>query len=347
MQPSRPGAGIAGWWRATRYHFVPPSFLPAALGAFVAWSAAGQLDLRLYLVVLLAVIFNHIALNMTDDYFDYRHSVDRARGREKNPYSGGSGLLTSGRIAPSRMLAAFCALYGLTVAAGLYLTAVRGWPVLLFGIFGMACAFFYTAPPVRYGYHGLGELSQLVNFSLTIGLGSCYVQSRALSWEAAAAVLPLGFMMFAMITVNEIPDEPEDREGGKGTLVVRLGLRAGVGLYAGAMAAAYLVILGAPLAGLASRWAWLGLATLPWFVRAVRILARNYRDPVAMAPANLLTIRIHNLTGLLLVAGLLIHGAQLGLPMGRAWAAAGILLALYLPVAWKVFRPARPRLSPG
>ena len=341
MEPSPARAGLAGWWRAARFHFVPPSFLPAALAAFVAWAAHGRLDLWLYLVVLLAVTANHVALNMTDDYFDYLHSVDRARGRENNPYSGGSGLLTSGRIAPSRMLAAFCALYALTVAAGLYLTAVRGWPVFFFGLFGMACAFFYTAPPVRYGYHGLGELSQLVNFSLTIGLGSYYVQTRALSWEAAAAVLPLGLMMFAMITVNEIPDEPGDREGGKGTLVVRLGPRAGVRLYAAAMAAAYLLILGAPLAGLASRWAWLGLATLPWFIQALRVLTRHFRDPAAMAPANLLTIRIHNLTGLLLVAGLLVHGAQAGLPLGRAWAALAILLALYLPVALKVFRPTR------
>lgn len=339
MKPSPPGA--AGWWRAARFHFVPPSFLPAALGAFAAWAASGALDLRLYLVVLLAVTFNHVALNMTDDYFDYLHSVDRARGREKNPYSGGSGLLTSGQIAPSRMLAAFCALYGLTIAAGLYLTAIRGWPVFFFGLFGMACAFFYTAPPLRYGYHGLGELSQLVNFSLTIGLGSYYVQARTLSWEAAAAVLPLGLMMFAMITVNEIPDEPGDREGGKGTLVVRLGPRAGVRLYAAAMAAAYLIVLAAPLAGLASRWAWLGLATLPWFLQVLRVLARHYRDPAAMAPANLLTIRIHNLTGLLLVGGLLARGAQQGLPLGRAWAALAILLALYLPVALKVFRPAR------
>jgi 1,4-dihydroxy-2-naphthoate octaprenyltransferase len=341
VKSSQPRAGLSGWWRAARYHFVPPSFLPAAVGAFVAWAAGGLLDLRLYLVVLLAVTFNHVALNMTDDYFDYRHSVDQARGREKNPYSGGSGLLTSGRITPRRMLAAFCLLYGLTVAAGLYLTAVCGWPVFFFGLFGMACAFFYTAPPVRYGYHGLGELSQLVNFSLTIGLGSYYVQARALSWEAAVAVLPLGLMMFAMITVNEIPDEPGDRAGGKGTLVVRLGRRAGVRLYGAAMAAAYLLMLAAPLAGLASRWAWLGLATLPWFLQALRVLARHYRNPAAMAPANLLTIRIHNLTGLLLVAGLLVHGAQQGLPLGRAWAALAILLALYLPVAVKVFRPAR------
>jgi 1,4-dihydroxy-2-naphthoate octaprenyltransferase len=339
---SRPaGAGLSGWWRAARFHFVPPSFLPAALGALAGWAASGRLDLWLYVVVLLAVTFNHVALNMTDDYFDYLHSVDQARDREHNPYSGGSGELTSGRIAPSRMLAAFCLLYGLTIGAGLYLTAVRGWPVFFFGLFGMACAFFYTAPPVRYGYHGLGELSQLANFSLTIGLGSYYVQTRTLSWEAAAAVLPLGLMMFAMITVNEIPDEPGDRQGGKGTLVVRLGPRAGVRLYAASMAAAYLIILAAPLAGLASRWAWLGLATLPWFLQALRVLARHYRDPAAMAPANLLTIRVHNLTGLLLAAGLLAYGAQQGLPLGRAWVALAILLALYLPVALKVFLPAR------
>ncbi len=107
------------------------------------------------------------------------------------------------------------------------------------------------------------------------------------------------------------------------------------------MSLAYLVILAAPLAGLASRWAWLGLATLPWFVQALRVLVRHYRDPAGMAPANLLTIRIHNLTGLLLVAGLLAHGAQQGLPMGRAWGALAILLALYVPVALKVFHPLR------
>jgi 1,4-dihydroxy-2-naphthoate octaprenyltransferase len=341
MRPLQARAGLSRWWRAARFHFVPPSFLPAALGAFVAWAADGLLDLRLYVVVLLAVTLNHVALNMTDDYFDYLHSVDQARRREKNPYSGGSGLLTSGRIAPSRMLTAFCLLYGLTIAAGIYLSAHRGWPVLLFGLFGLACSFFYTAPPVRYGYHGLGELSQLVNFSLTIGLGSYYVQTRALSWQAAVAVLPLGLMMFAMITVNEIPDEAGDRQGGKGTLVVRLGSRAAVRLYAAAMAAAYLLLLAAPLAGLASRWTWLGLATLPWFLQALRVLARHYREPAAIQPANLLTIRIHNLTGLLLVAGLLIHGAVRNRPLGGAWAALAVLLALYLPVALKVFRPAR------
>ncbi len=338
---------LAVWWRAFRFHFVPPSYLPAILGAVAAWALTGRFHLGLFLLVVLAVTVNHVALNMTDDYFDYLHSVDRARRREQNPYSGGSGTLTGGQLSPAKMLAAFAAGYALTIAAGLFLTVARGWPVLVFGIVGMFSAFFYTAPPIRYGYRGFGELSQLLNFSLVIGLGSYYVQAESLSWEAALAVLPLGFMMFSMITINEIPDESQDREGAKRTLVVRFGPKTAVRLYGASIACAYLLILIAPPAGAASYWIYLALATLPWFWKAMRILSRNYRDPAAMAPANMLTIRIHNLTGILLILGYVIQGALEHRPLRIMIVPLVVLLLLYLPVAAKVFfRSGRPAASP-
>ena len=82
---------VAVWWQAFRYHFVPPSFLPAILGGVLAWTITREFHPILFLLTVLGITFNHIALNMTDDYFDYQHSVDRAKNREKNPYSGGSG----------------------------------------------------------------------------------------------------------------------------------------------------------------------------------------------------------------------------------------------------------------
>jgi 1,4-dihydroxy-2-naphthoate octaprenyltransferase len=339
---------LAAWWRAFRYHFAPPSYLPAILGAVASWDLTGRFHLGYFLLVVLAVTVNHIALNMTDDYFDYLHSVDRARRREQNPYSGGSGTLTSGLLAPRRMLAAFSFGYALTIAIGLYLTAVRGWPVLAFGLLGMFSAFFYTAPPIRYGYRGFGELSQLLNFSLVIGLGAYYVQALSLSWETALAVLPLGFMMFSMITINEIPDESQDRESGKRTLVVRFGPKTAVWLYGAGIACAYLLILIAPLAGAASYWMWLSLATVPWFWKAMAVLSRNYRNPAAMAPANMLTIRIHNLTGILLILGYVIQGALNRRSLRVMIAPLAVLLLLDLPVAAKVFfRPKRPASSLG
>jgi 1,4-dihydroxy-2-naphthoate octaprenyltransferase len=328
---------LAVWWRALRFHYVPPSFLPAILGSVIAWATTGKFFLGYYLVVVFAVTLNHVALNMTDDYFDFKHSVDRARHREGNPYSGGSGLLTGGIMKPSHMRRAFTVLYLLVIAAGVYLTAARGWQVLLFGLVGMASAYFYTAPPLRYGYHGLGEVSQLVNFSLVIGLGAFFVQARSLSWEAVFGVLPLGFMMFSMITINEIPDAENDREGGKRTLVVRLGPLAGVGLYGAGMAIAYLIVLLCPPAGLTSWWTYLVFLTLPLLARALVVLLRDYRNPQAMLPANVLTIRIHNLTGILLIAAYVVRGTTNGRELRDMGIPLLVLVLLYLPVAVAVF----------
>jgi 1,4-dihydroxy-2-naphthoate octaprenyltransferase len=329
------------WWRACRYHFVPPSFLPAALGAVLAWALTGKFSLVCYLIVVLATTINHIALNMTDDYFDYKHSVDEAREQGPNPYSGGSGLLTSGALRPSRMRLAFSILYLVTIAAGLYLTVTRGWAVLVFGAIGMFSAYFYAAPPLRYGYHGFGEISQLLNFSLVIGLGSFYVQAGRLSWEAAFVLLPLGLMMFAMITINEIPDVHSDAKAGKRTLVVRLGRLRGVWLYGGSMSLAYVVILCSPLLGLSSYWTYLVFLTIPWFITAFIVLRKNYRDPVSMSPANMLTIRIHNFTGILLVGAYVIQGGIDRRGLDRMGIPVAVLLLLYLPVALAQISPRR------
>jgi 1,4-dihydroxy-2-naphthoate octaprenyltransferase len=331
------------WWRAFRYHFVPPSFLPAILGAVIAWSISGRFSLGYFVVVVLAVTLNHIALNMTDDYYDYKQSVDRAAGHVENPYSGGSGLLTSGAIKPAHMRRVFLFLYFLTCAAGVFLTIMRGWPVIAFGLVGVLSAYFYTAPPVRYAYRGFGEVSQLLNFSLVIGLGAYFVQSRDLSWEAALAVLPLGLMMFAMITINEIPDSESDGTGGKRTLVVNFGRSAGVWLYGAAGAAAYLVILGSPLFGLTTFWTYASLLTFPMFARAFSVLRRNYMNPAAMAPANMLTIRAHNLMGILLIAAYVIRGVIGQRPPGQMIVPLVILLVLYLPVAVTIFPRRQPR----
>ena len=93
-----------------------------------------------FLLVLIGVVINHMALNMADDYFDHEHAVDRSKPEEKNPYSGGSGTLDSGLIRPSAMFRAFVICFSATVAIGLYLTVARGLPVLLFVLLGVFCS---------------------------------------------------------------------------------------------------------------------------------------------------------------------------------------------------------------
>jgi len=328
---------LPAWWRAFRYHFVPSSFLPAILGGVVAWTQTGIIHKWFFFLVVLGVTLNHIALNMTDDYFDYRASVDQKNKKTVNPYAGGSGTLTSGKIKPQDMRFVFTSFYVLTMIIGLYLCAARTWWLLAFGLFGMASSYFYTAPPIRYGYRGFGEFSQLVNFSLTIGLGAYVVQTVFFSWEAFWVLLPLGLMMFAMIIINEIPDRKDDATAGKNNLVVLFGAKKAVRLYAAAMIAAYLVILFTPLFHLTSYWIYLALFTLPWSARASVILKRNISDTSRLAPANLLTIRAHNLTGILLIVAYLIEGIKNNHDFDPIFFTAFVLAVFYIPAAISLF----------
>jgi 1,4-dihydroxy-2-naphthoate octaprenyltransferase len=334
---NRSPSNIAIWWQAFRYHFVPASFLPAFLGSIIAWAMTGRFYPSYFILTVLGVTINHIALNMTDDYYDFQHSVDRGKNRESNPYSGGSGTLTSGYLSPRQMARAFRIGYLITIGIGLVLVVTRGWQVLFFGVFGVWCAFFYTAPPIRYGYRGFGELSQLINFSLTIGLGAFFVQSQYISWDAMYVLLPLGFMMFAMITINEIPDENDDRTGGKRNLVVIFGREKAVWFYGLSMLSAYLMLIFAPLIGSASFWIYCALATLPWFFKAFWILFNNYHHAAKMSPANMLTIRIHNISGILLCMAYIIHGVEKGMDFRQMVIPIVMLIILYFPVALTIF----------
>jgi 1,4-dihydroxy-2-naphthoate octaprenyltransferase len=296
------------WWQTLRYHFIPPSIFPATLGALIAWAVNHTFYPFYFFLVLLGVVVNHMALNMADDYFDFKHAVDHLQSEEKNPYSGGSGTLSSGLIRPQAMLKAFVLCFAITVAIGLYLTVLRGFPVLLFGLLGVFCSVFYTAPPISFSHHGLGELGQLICFGTVIGLGSYFVQTQKLILEAFLATLPLGIMLFSMIVINEIPDYHEDRLAGKLTLVARYGKRQGLKLYVASWACTYSVIIGGVLLQVLPLTALLALVSLPLALRSIHALRANYENPLKLAPANFDMMRAHSVTALGLIAAYSIQG---------------------------------------
>lgn len=330
---------ISVWWQAFRYHFVPPSIFPATLGALVAWAVDRSFFSFFFLLVLVGVVVNHVALNMADDYFDYEHAVDQVKSGEKNPYSGGSGTLSNGLIKPKTMFKAFSACFIITVAIGLYLTVARGFPVLLFGLFGVFCSIFYTAPPVSFSHYGLGEVGQLICFGSIIGLGSYYVQAQKLSLAAFVATLPLGIMLFSMIVINEIPDYEEDRLAGKFTLVARYGKSAGVKLYTASWICTYLVIICGSLLGAIPLIALIALVSLPLAINSVRVLNANHEDPVKLAPANLSMIQAHSVTSFGLIIAFAIQGLLNGSSLAGLVLILVALTVAYAPAGYAILKP--------
>ncbi len=320
------------WWRAFRFHYTSASFMPGILGAMIAWTTDGQFHPGLFLLVMLGLILNHMALNMTDDYYDFRHLVDVFAAEEGNPYAGGSRTLSDGLIRPRSMRRVFSTFYIIAIGIGLYLGMVKGSFVLFLLVLGFFCAFFYTAPPIRFGYRGLGEIAQLLCFGPAIGLGAYYVQAQRISWEAFWGTLPFGIMLFSMITINEIPDYFEDRKGGKLNLVARFGREAGVWLFIVSLLSAYGVILTGVLLRRIPPLGLISLLTLPIAYKTICVLRAHYQEPVKMAPANLGMICCHNFTAILLALCYSIEGFRSNALIPSLLPAI-ILIILYIPVA--------------
>jgi 1,4-dihydroxy-2-naphthoate octaprenyltransferase len=320
------------WWKAFRFHYTSASFMPAILGGMIAWTTDRQFQPGYFLLVMAGLILNHMALNMTDDYYDFRHLVDAFASDGRNPYTGGSGLLSSGRIQPEKMKQVFIAFYIVAIGIGIFLGVMRGPFILFLLAIGFFCAYFYTAPPIRFGYRGLGEIAQLLCFGPGIGLGAYYVQTQKVSWEAFWGTLPFGIMLFSMITINEIPDYVEDRKGGKLNLVARFGRKTGVWLFILSLLSAYGVIVVGMVFGKIPLLGLLSLLTLPIAFKTISVLKAYYEDPKKMAPANLGMICAHNFTAILLIFAYFVEGFR-----RDAWVASflplAVLVVLYLPVA--------------
>jgi 1,4-dihydroxy-2-naphthoate octaprenyltransferase len=326
------GERLHVWWKAFRFHFTSASFMPGILGGMIAWTTDGKFLPGYFLLVMLGLILNHMALNMTDDYYDFRHLVDVFAADGRNPYTGGSGLLSSGLIQPKTMQRVFIAFYIIAIAAGVFLGVIRGPFILLLLAIGFFCAYFYTAPPIRFGYRGLGELAQLVCFGPGIGIGAYFVQAQQISWEAFWGTLPFGLMLFSMITINEIPDFFEDRRGGKLNLVARFGRETGVWLFIISLLSAYGAILTGVILGKIPVLGLISLLTLPIAYKTISILRANYQEPMKMAPANLGMICTHNFTAILLALAYFIEGFRPD-ALIPSFLPLIVLIILYIPVA--------------
>ncbi|HPL64327.1 MAG TPA: prenyltransferase [Syntrophales bacterium] len=289
------------WFRAVRFHYVPPSILPAVLCSLIAWKRSQAMDAVAFALVVLGVTLNHFGINMLNDACDFRNRVDLP-DREKNPYTGGSGILAEGFLSPGALAAASALCFLATAAIGIYLALTKGWPVLAIGLFGLFCSIFYTAPPVKFGYRGFGEAALLVNFGPTIGLGAYYVQTGTFSFEAFLISLVLGFMMWSMIILNEIPDYEDDRNGNKWNLVARFGRKKAITFFVCGLAASYGILIAAALFGVAPASILLALAGVPLALKTIRLLKKHYLDAMRLAPANLSMIRVHLFTGIALIA---------------------------------------------
>lgn len=243
---------LKAWLKEFRILFLLFVTLPVILGAAIAYAYdPARFSLFYFLITAVAMMSLHAGTVIINDYFDYRSGTDIIN-KERTPYSGGSGLLPEKILNPGQVLAASIGCFILCIALGLFIVVTRS-PVLLFiGIAGVLLGLFYTAPPVKLAYRGLGEAARTIATPLIV-LGAFLVQIPITSGvELSQAALPLlvaffsslpvAFLNTAALYIFEFPDHDADAATGKQNLVVRLGTKNGVYLFYFLSALAYVSI---------------------------------------------------------------------------------------------------------
>ncbi|GAC1324484.1 MAG: 1,4-dihydroxy-2-naphthoate polyprenyltransferase [Thermoleophilaceae bacterium] len=204
------------WFVAARPRTLPAAIAPVLVGTALAGSRDAFHPLR-FAAALIGSIFIQIGTNLANDYSDAR------RGADTEDRLGPVRVTAGGLLPPSTVLTGTYLAFGVAVGAGAYLIAVAGWELLLVGAASIAAGVLYTGGPRPYGYEGLGELFVFLFFGVVAVVGSYFVQTRALRWEAFALSVPVGLLAAAILIVNNVRDLDTDRRAGKRTLAVKLG----------------------------------------------------------------------------------------------------------------------------
>jgi len=293
---------IAAFIRLSRFYFLPMPMLTYMIGVAVATRESVVLDAQRLIAGLVIELLVQLSVSYTNDYWDI--PTDRIN-TQRTLLTGGSGELTTGLLPPwiALVAAAICQITALLLALWIGLPAIS-WGLLAIAL---SAAVFYTAPPLKLAWRGLGEFTTAVVGTLIVPAWAYSLQTGRVSGEIILLTIPLIPFVMSLFLAIATPDIEADQQVGKRTLAVRVGEHQIAALYAGLLSLAYLtaiilwrerlpryvlsaMLLSAPL----GIWAWHGLrAPIPTDrLRLLLMVLRTALIPLIVVVALNLALRI-------------------------------------------------------
>lgn len=274
-----PAAGLHACWHSARPGFLVLSPLCAGLAVTTAWHDGHAPDVHAILLVLLAALLAHAAVNLFNEHHDFVSGLDATTIR--TPFSGGSGSLPRHPEAAGTVRrAAFACLAGV-VTIGAWFLWRSGSVMLLYGLLGMALVVAYTGWLTRRPWLCLAAPG--IGFGTLMVLGANQALTGTFSTTALAASLVPTLMVSALLLANQLPDIEPDRQAGRYHLAIVLGAGRAARLVAVLVLGAFAVV---PLAWLGG---WLpGWSLLMWLAApaALRLAMGLWRLPAEVSPGD-------------------------------------------------------------
>jgi len=296
---------IFKWMVIMRLPFLSATFVPIFAGAAVTAMLGYEVSWGWLGLTLLAGSLLHIGTNTSNDYFDHISGTDALNYNYSNKgLNGGSRSIQMGLISPKGVLILAIVTFALSAIVGVPLIMKSGLSILWLGLIGFFSGLFYTAPPFKFSSRkGIGELLIGLNFGPLMVAGSALVQTGQLLPEAFLAGIPIGFLIAAVVYMNEFPDYDSDKATGKNTLIVVLGPERARTGYVALITSAFVSIVILAFNGIFPMLSLISLLAIYFGFTATKTLYKYYNDRLLQS-ANWGTIIMHSVTGVLFCIGI-------------------------------------------
>ncbi|GIU24818.1 1,4-dihydroxy-2-naphthoate polyprenyltransferase [Shewanella schlegeliana] len=201
---------------------IRPRTLPAAIGPLLVGNVLAlqleQFSLFIAAVSMLCALLLQIAVNLANDYFDFKSGVDTEERL------GPVRVTQSGMLSPTAVRNAMILCLVLALLVGSFLIYHGGLPIAFLALAAVLGALGYSGGPYPLASHGLGEVAAFVFFGLVAVVGSYFLQAGETATSAWLLGCAIGFLNAAIMLVNNTRDMETDIKAGKKTLAVRMGL---------------------------------------------------------------------------------------------------------------------------
>ena len=286
------------WWRLMRPHTLTAAVMPVLIGTTMAW-ANGSLNFLLFLTMLIASVLIQAAVNMFNEYYDYK------RGLDSTESVGIGGVIVHNEMEEMTVLLTAAAFFFLSVILGVYICWKTTWWIALVGSAGMGVGYFYSGGKSPLAYSPFGEAAAGIFMGPVIVLIAYFIQRDVLTLPAVLVSVPISILVASILLANNIRDSEGDRRKGRRTLAILLGHEKAISSLAFMFAAALGWALTLVLFGIVTPWVMVVILTIPKAVGAIRAF-RKGSNAQEMLPAMKATSSLHTQFGILFSLGIIL-----------------------------------------
>jgi 1,4-dihydroxy-2-naphthoate octaprenyltransferase len=282
---------IKRWLYNARSFAAPQNLMPSILTVILAIGMP-EFNIWLGILAVIGVCLVHLGGNLLDDYFDWQDELlsyrEELRKEGEKAFTDKYPYLRDGSTTLGELRTAIAVFFGLAIVCGLIIWIVRDfdwWLVGIAAVAGVLC-FFYSAPPLKLGFHGLGELVIGICFGpcLICGVyesacGGLYTAEGGFAWHVLALGCAIGMFVTNILYTHSFVERHVDAVSHKKTLAVVLKTdAAGLTAYGVFLFTPFILVLACVLTGYI-HWAYsfvcLMLPQAVWVMWAMVMFAKG------------------------------------------------------------------------